>query len=149
MTRETLSALDAVSDTYHYGFETDIDADTAPKGLNEDIIRFISAKKKEPEWLLDFRLKAYRHWLTMTEPRWAKVDYPPIDYQDIYYYAAPKTETTKEIDPELMKTYEKLGVPLRERDVLAGVAVDAATGWRSRASSFRRFPKPCKTTPIW
>ena len=137
MTQDRVSALEAVSDTYHYGFETDIDAETAPKGLNEDIIRYISAKKNEPEWLLDFRLKAYRHWLTMTEPRWAKVEYPPIDYQDIYYYAAPKTDKKTEIDPELMKTYEKLGVPLHEREVLAGVAVDAVFDSVSVATTFR------------
>ena len=141
MTQEKISAQDAVSDTYHYGFETQISAETAPKGLNEDIIRFISAKKKEPEWLLEFRLKAYRHWLTMKEPTWAKVSYPPIDYQDIYYYAAPTSATTPksldEVDPELLKTYDKLGVPLHEREVLAGVAVDAVFDSVSVATTFR------------
>lgn len=141
MSQDKVSALDAVSDTYHYGFETKIDAETAPKGLNEDIIRFISAKKNEPEWLLDFRLKAYRHWLTMKEPTWAKVSYPPIDYQDIYYYAAPKTsegpKSLDEVDPELLKTYDKLGVPLREREILAGVAVDAVFDSVSVATTFR------------
>lgn len=141
MSQDKVSALDAVSDTYHYGFETKIDAETAPKGLNEDIIRFISAKKNEPEWLLDFRLKAYRHWLTMKEPTWAKVSYSPIDYQDIYYYAAPKTsegpKSLDEVDPELLKTYDKLGVPLREREILAGVAVDAVFDSVSVATTFR------------
>ena len=141
MSQDKVSALDAVSDTYHYGLETKIDAETAPKGLNEDIIRFISAKKNEPEWLLDFRLKAYRHWLTMKEPTWAKVSYPPIDYQDIYYYAAPKTsegpKSLDEVDPELLKTYDKLGVPLREREILAGVAVDAVFDSVSVATTFR------------
>lgn len=141
MSQDKVSALNAVSDTYHYGFETNIDAETAPKGLNEDIIRFISAKKNEPEWLLDFRLKAYRRWLTMKEPTWAKVSYPPIDYQDIYYYAAPKTsegpKSLDEVDPELLKTYDKLGVPLREREILAGVAVDAVFDSVSVATTFR------------
>lgn len=141
MSQDKVSALDAVSDTYHYGFETKIDAETAPKGLNEDIIRFISAKKNEPAWLLDFRLKAYRHWLTMKEPTWAKVSYSPIDYQDIYYYAAPKTsegpKSLDEVDPELLKTYDKLGVPLREREILAGVAVDAVFDSVSVATTFR------------
>ncbi len=141
MTQDKVSALEAVSDTYHYGFETKIDAETAPKGLNEEIIRFISAKKNEPEWLLDFRLKAYRHWLTMKEPTWAKVSYPPIDYQDIYYYAAPKTaeapKSLDEVDPELLKTYDKLGVPLHEREILAGVAVDAVFDSVSVATTFR------------
>ncbi|MGN1079240.1 MAG: Fe-S cluster assembly protein SufB [Alphaproteobacteria bacterium] len=141
MSQDKVSALDAVSDTYHYGFETKIDAETAPKGLNEEIIRFISAKKNEPAWLLDFRLKAYRHWLTMKEPTWAKVSYPPIDYQDIYYYAAPKAsegpKSLEEVDPELLKTYDKLGVPLREREILAGVAVDAVFDSVSVATTFR------------
>jgi Fe-S cluster assembly protein SufB len=113
---------------YKYGFVTDIDSDKAPKGLNEDIIRFISAKKNEPEWMLEFRLKAFRHWLTMKEPRhWAHIGYPPIDYQDLYYYAAPKPkkklESLNEVDPEILKTFEKLGIPLEEQKLLAGVAV--------------------------
>lgn len=142
MTEEKISALDAVADdTYRYGFVTDIDIETAPKGLNEDIIRFISAKKNEPEWLLEYRLKAYRHWLTMKEPTWAKVSYPPIDYQDIYYYAAPKNtnapKSLDEVDPELLKTYDKLGVPLHERAILAGVAVDAVFDSVSVATTFR------------
>lgn len=142
MAEDKISALDAVSgDAYKYGFVTDIEAETAPKGLNEDIIRFISAKKGEPDWLLDFRLKAYRHWIGLTEPRWAKVDYPPIDYQDIYYYSAPKSakepKTLDDVDPELLKTYDKLGVPLHERVMLAGVAVDAVFDSVSVATTFR------------
>lgn len=142
MAEDKISALDAVSgDAYKYGFVTDIEAETAPKGLNEDIIRFISAKKGEPDWLLDFRLKAYRHWIGLTEPHWAKVDYPPIDYQDIYYYSAPKSakepKTLDDVDPELLKTYDKLGVPLHERAMLAGVAVDAVFDSVSVATTFR------------
>ena len=116
-----------VSQPYKHGFVTDIESETAPKGLNEDIIRMISAKKNEPEWLLDFRLKAYRHWLTMTEPTWPNVTYPKIDFQDISYYAAPKPkkkQSMDEVDPELLRTFEKLGVPMHERAALAGVAVD-------------------------
>jgi len=116
-----------VSQPYKHGFVTDIESETAPKGLNEDIIRMISAKKNEPEWLLEFRLKAYRHWLTMTEPKWPNVNYPQIDFQAISYYAAPKPKLKKsmdEVDPELLKTFEKLGVPVHERAALAGVAVD-------------------------
>ncbi|HBO59075.1 MAG TPA: Fe-S cluster assembly protein SufB [Alphaproteobacteria bacterium] len=142
MAEDKISALDAVSgEAYKYGFVTDIEAETAPKGLNEEVVRFISAKKGEPDWLLDFRLKAYRHWLTLTEPRWAKVDYPPIDYQDIYYYSAPKSakepKTLDDVDPELLKTYDKLGVPLQERAMLAGVAVDAVFDSVSVATTFR------------
>ncbi len=112
-------------DQYKYGFVTDIESEKAPKGLSEDTIRFISGKKSEPEWMLEWRLKAYRHWLTMREPTWARVSYKPIDYQDIYYYAAPKKKTgpksLDEIDPEILKTYEKLGIPLREQEILLGV----------------------------
>ena len=114
----------------------------APKGLNEDIIRFISAKKEEPQWLLDWRLKAYRHWLTMQEPDWAHVHYPPIDYQQISYFAAPKSDEDRpksldEVDPKLLETYEKLGIPLHERAVLAGVAVDAVFDSVSVATTFK------------
>jgi Fe-S cluster assembly protein SufB len=112
-------------DQYKYGFVTDIESDKAPKGLSEDIVRFISAKKNEPEWMLAWRLDAYRRWLTMREPRWARVSYGPIDYQNLYYYAAPKKKdgpkSLDEIDPEILKTYEKLGIPLREVAVLEGV----------------------------
>ncbi len=117
-----------VNQPYKHGFVTDIESDTAPKGLNEDVIRMISAKKKEPEWLLEFRLDAYRHWLTMEEPQWPNVHYPKIDFQAISYYAAPKPKKLKqsmdEVDPELLRTFEKLGVPMHERAALAGVAVD-------------------------
>jgi hypothetical protein len=112
-------------DQYKYGFETLIESEKAPKGLSEDTIRFISAKKDEPEWMLAWRLDAYRRWLTMREPQWAKVDYGPIDYQDLYYYSAPKKKdgpkSLDEIDPEILKTYEKLGIPLREREALLGI----------------------------
>src|SRR5262245_26939383 len=112
-------------DQYKYGFETLIESEKAPKGLSEDVIRFMSAKKNEPEWMLAWRLDAYRRWLTMSEPKWARVKYGPIDYQNIYYYAAPKKKdgpkSLDEIDPEILKTYEKLGIPLREVAVLEGV----------------------------
>src|SRR5262245_5316933 len=112
-------------DQYKYGFETLIESDKAPKGLSEDIVRFISAKKNEPEWMLAWRLDAYRRWLTMREPTWARVTHPPINYQELYYYAAPKKKdgpkSLDEIDPEILKTYEKLGIPLREQEILAGV----------------------------
>src|SRR5499425_3027191 len=112
-------------DQYKYGFETLIESEKAPKGLCEDTVRFISTKKNEPAWMLEWRLGAYRHWLTMREPKWARVDYPAIDYQDIYFYAAPKRtvapKSLDEIDPEILKTYEKLGIPLREQELLAGV----------------------------
>src|SRR5271155_6260521 len=127
-------------DQYKYGFFSEIEADKAPRGLNEDIVRFISAKKNEPEWLTEWRLEAYRRWLTMREPTWARVDYPKIDYQDLYYYSAPKPKKTlssiDEIDPEILKTYEKLGIPLREVAVLEGVVLpegEAAPGGRKIA----------------
>src|ERR1041384_5517527 len=112
-------------DQYKYGFVTDIESDKAPKGLSEDIVRFISAKKNEPEWMLAWLLEAYRRWLTMREPQWAKVNYGPINYQDAYYYAAPKAfkapKSLEDIDPEILKTYDKLGIPLREREALLGI----------------------------
>ncbi|EJF83764.1 FeS assembly protein SufB [Bartonella elizabethae Re6043vi] len=112
-------------DQYKYGFETKIKTDKAPKGLNEGIIKFISAKKNEPEWMLTWRLQAYRRWLTMQEPHWARLEYPKIDFQELYYYAAPKNHTgpksLDEVDPELLATYEKLGIPLKEQEILAGV----------------------------
>ncbi len=124
--QETIDRVKAIEvDEYKYGFSSDIEADKAPKGLNEDIVRFISAKKNEPEWLTEWRLEAYRRWLTMREPAWARVDYPPVDYQDLYYYSAPKTasgpKSLDEVDPELLKVYEKLGIPLKEQAILAGV----------------------------
>ena len=112
-------------DQYKYGFETVIESEKAPKGLNEDTVRFISAKKNEPQWMLEWRLEAYRRWLTMREPHWARAEYAPIDYQDIYYYAAPKKnaalKSLDEVDPEILRTYERLGIPLREQEILAGV----------------------------
>jgi Fe-S cluster assembly protein SufB len=127
---------------YKYGFVTDIEADSAPPGLNEEIIRLISAKKNEPEFMLEWRLRAYRHWLTMEEPKWANVKYPPIDYQGAIYYSAPKRskdapKSLDEVDPELLKTYDKLGIPLRERELLAGVAVDAVFDSVSVATTFK------------
>src|SRR5207244_7623516 len=114
---------------YKYGFVTDVEQDAAPRGLNEDIVRLISAKKSEPEWLLEWRLKAYRVWLTMKEPTWQNVKYEPIDYQAIVYYSAPKKKKTlnslDEVDPEVKATFDKLGIPLEEQKLLAGVAVDA------------------------
>ena len=127
---------------YKYGFFTEVETDTVPPGLNEDVIRLISAKKNEPEFMLEWRLKAYRHWLTLKEPSWANVHYPPIDYQSIVYYSAPKSQEDRpksldEVDPELLKTYEKLGIPLREQEILAGVAVDAVFDSVSVATTFK------------
>src|SRR5437868_6325596 len=149
---DTLHTVRSLSqEGYKYGFVTDIEAETAPPGLNEDTVRFISAKKNEPEWLLEWRLRAYRHWLTMEEPTWAMVNYPKIDYQDSYYYAAPKSgdkpKSLADVDPELLKTYEKLGIPLREQEVLAGVegagdmpaiAIDAVFDSVSVATTFKK-----------
>src|SRR3989441_6499049 len=123
---ETIEGL--VKQEYKYGFYTDVEVDAAPPGLKEEIIRLISRKKNEPEWLTDWRLKAYRHWLTMEEPKWPKVHHAPIDYQGIVYYSAPKQKmggpkSLDEVDPKLLETYEKLGIPLKERGRLAGVAV--------------------------
>jgi Fe-S cluster assembly protein SufB len=131
---------------YKYGFVSDIESDKAPKGLSEDIVRFISAKKGEPEWLLQWRLEAYRRWLTMDEPKWARVEHPPIDYQDLYYFSAPKStpgpKSLDEVDPELLRTYAKLGIPLIEQEILAGVerprvAVDAVFDSVSVATTFK------------
>ncbi len=126
---------------YEYGFTTDVATDIIPKGLNEDVVRLISQKKGEPDWLLDFRLKAFRHWQTLEEPTWGHLDMPPIDYQDISYYADPTAQKSsnspKEIDPELMKTFDKLGIPLEERMALSGMAVDAVMDSVSVATTFR------------
>jgi Fe-S cluster assembly protein SufB len=145
--RETVDQVRQIDvDQYKYGFVTDIASERAPKGLSEDTIRFISAKKGEPDWMLEWRLGAYRRWLTMTEPTWAKVHYPKIDFNDIYYYSAPKStsgpKSLDEVDPQLLATYEKLGVPLREREILAGVqnatvAVDAVFDSVSVVTTFR------------
>src|SRR4030042_1055484 len=134
--QETVARVKEIDvDKYKYGFFTDIESVKAPKGLNEDVVRFISAKKGEPDWLLEWRLEAYRRWLTMQEPTWANVRHPRIDYQDLYYYSAPKSaegpKRLADVDPELLKTYAKLGIPLKEQEVVAGVegaprvAVDA------------------------
>src|SRR5690349_23670015 len=128
--QETVERVKRIDvDQYRYGFETLIESEKAPKGLSEDTIRFISGKKNEPAWMLEWRLEAYRRWLTMQEPTWARVEYPKIDYQDIYYYAAPKQFTAPksldDVDPELLKTYEKLGIPLKEQEILAGVRKQA------------------------
>ena len=144
---ETIEQVSALAEKYKYGFVTDIETESAPKGLNEDIIRFISAKKQEPEWLLEWRLKAYRYWLDMPTPDWAKLNIPPIDYQDAYYYSAPKSaesrpETIDDVDPALIETYNKLGIPLHEQEMLAGVqqrsvAVDVVFDSVSVATTFR------------
>ena len=133
---------EAAKREYKYGFVTDIDSEFAPKGLNEEIVRFISNKKEEPSWLLEWRLTAFRQWAAMREPEWAFVDYPEIDFQDAYYYAAPKRDEDKpqsldEVDPKLLETYEKLGIPLAEQAVLAGVAVDAVFDSVSVATTFK------------
>jgi Fe-S cluster assembly protein SufB len=135
--------LESLADKgYEFGFFTDVEQDTVPPGLNEDVIRLISAKKDEPEWLLEWRLTAYRHWLTMEEPRWSSVRYPAIDFQAISYFSAPKSKadgpkSLDEVDPEILKTYERLGIPLAEQEMLAGVAVDAVFDSVSVATSFK------------
>ena len=145
-TVEGVAGLEA--DKYKYGFESNIDQEFAPKGLNEDIVRFISEKKNEPDWMLKWRLDAYKRWLTMHEPTWAMVDYPKIDYQDAYYYAAPKSDkdgpkSLDEVDPDLLEVYKKLGIPLKEQEVLAGVqgaprvAVDAVFDSVSVVTTFK------------
>ena len=142
MSTHTETIEELASRSYEAGFVTDIESDTVPPGLSEDIIRFISAKKNEPEWLLEFRLNAYERWQEMEEPTWAHVDFPPIDYQSFSYYSAPKRDEDKpqsldEVDPELLATYEKLGIPLHERAALAGVAVDAVFDSVSVATTFK------------
>jgi Fe-S cluster assembly protein SufB len=140
-TTETQKIEELANKEYKFGFVTDIEADTLPKGLNEDIIRQLSAKKQEPEWMTEWRLKAYRHWLTMEEPKWPNVTYPPVDYQDISYYSAPKRKpalkSLDEVDPELLDTYKKLGISLDEQKMLAGVAVDAVFDSVSVATTFK------------
>jgi Fe-S cluster assembly protein SufB len=150
MATKNAEAYAAAEKTYEWGFTSDIEQEFAPKGLSEDTVRFISAKKGEPEWMLDYRLKAYRHWLTMESPDWAKLNIPPIDYQDAYYYAAPKEKpklgSLDEVDPEILRVYEKLGIPIEEQKLLAGVegetparrvAVDAVFDSVSVATTFR------------
>ena len=142
MSASTEQIDDLLSKRYDAGFVTDIEQEYAPPGLSEEIVAFISKKKREPDWLLQWRLKAYRRWLEMKEPTWAKVNYPKINYQDICYYAAPKSsenapKSLDEVDPQLLETYEKLGIPLHEREILAGVAVDAVFDSVSVATTFR------------
>jgi len=139
---KNFSEIEILSREYPYGFVTEIDEDSVPAGLNEQIIQLISAKKNEPAWMLEWRLRAYRQWLRMKEPTWANVHYPPIDYEAIRYYSAPKTASKQagslaDVDPELLRTYEKLGIPLKERELLAGVAVDAVFDSVSVATTFR------------
>ena len=141
MSDDQQTIQDITDQEYKYGFVTDIAMDAFPKGLNEQIVRLISAKKKEPEFMTEWRLKAYRHWLKQVEPTWPKVSYPEIDFDDLYYYAAPKQEhapkSLADVDPELLKTFDKLGVPLEERELLAGVAVDAVIDSVSVATTFK------------
>jgi Fe-S cluster assembly protein SufB len=141
MSTSTQVIQDLANREYKYGFVTDVEQEAVPRGLNEDIVRLISAKKHEPEWLLEWRLKAYRAWLTMKEPTWANVKYGPIDYQDIIYYAAPKRkpalQSLDEVDPEIRRTFEKLGIPLEEQKLLSGVAVDAVFDSVSVATTFK------------
>ena len=143
ISKETIRQVAALGEKYEAGFVTDIESDKAPLGLSEDIVRFISAKKKEPEWLLEWRLKAYAHWLKMPEPEWTDLKFPPIDYQKYHYYAAPKSDSDRpkslaEIDPKLLATYEKLGIPVREQEMLAGVAVDYVFDSVSVATTFKK-----------
>jgi Fe-S cluster assembly protein SufB len=142
MSQEAEALQEFADQKYKYGFVTDIESDFAPKGLSEEIVRFISKKKNEPAWMLELRLAAFRRWRTMTEPNWARVHYPPIDFQDAYYYAAPKVKidaptSLDEVDPELLKTYEKLGIPLSEQKMLTGIAVDAVFDSVSVATTFK------------
>src|SRR5260370_34020464 len=136
---ETLEQLAAQA--YKFGFVTDVEQDVIPPGLDENVVRLISAKKAETEWLIEWRLKAYRHWLTMQEPTWANIHHAPIDYQSIVYFASPRNkkgpQSLDEVDPEILATYEKLGIPLREREILAGVAVDAVFDSVSVATTFK------------
>ena len=141
-TKETISTINEVKGKYKYGFTTDIEVDKSPKGLNEDIIKFISNKKNEPEWMTEWRLKSYKYWLKLSSPNWAKLNIPPIDYQSLHYYSAPKKKkvlnSLDEVDPEILKTYEKLGIPINEQKMLSGVAVDAVFDSVSVATTFKK-----------
>ena len=138
---ETKKTVKSITKKYKYGFTTDVNSDRAPKGLNEDIVRLISKKKKEPKWLLDWRLRAFKTWTKMKEPNWSMVKYPKINYQDSYYYSAPKPKkklkNLNEVDPAILSTYEKLGIPLEEQKRLAGVAVDYVFDSTSVATTFK------------
>jgi len=140
-TQETIEQVNELNKKYKYGFVTELESDKAPLGLSEDIVRFISEKKNEPDWMLEWRLKAYRRWLTMTPPDWSMVTFPEIDFQDIYYYSAPKQKpklnSLDEVDPEILATYEKLGIPIQEQEMLAGVAVDYVFDSVSVATTFK------------
>ena len=140
-TDDDATIASATSGEYRYGFVSDVESESIPKGLTDDVVRVISSKKGEPAWMLEWRLAALKRWRSMKEPRWQKVSYPPIDYQNIVYYSAPKSASDKpkslaDVDPELLKIYEKLGVPMKEREALAGVAVDAVFDSVSVATSF-------------
>ena len=142
MQTATQTIEDFARQDYKFGFITEVEQESFPIGLSEEVVRLISEKKGEPEWLLEWRLKAYRHWLTMREPKWANIQYGPIDYQSILYYAAPKSnaagpKSLDEVDPEILATYAKLGIPLKEQEVLAGVAVDAVFDSVSVATTFK------------
>jgi len=142
MSASTETVQELVRKAYQHGFVTEIDTDTVPPGLGEDVVRVISEKKDEPEWMLEWRLKSYRHWLTMSEPSWAHVHHSPIDYHAISYYSAPKVrgdgpKSLDEIDPKLLETYKKLGIPLEEQMALAGIAVDAVFDSVSVATTFK------------
>ena len=141
MSTETKTIEELATQEYRYGFVTDVEAETIPRGLNEDTIRQISARKGEPDWLLEWRLKSYRTWLTLRDPDWANVKHDPIDYQDIIYYSAPKRPkalaSLDEMDPEIRRTFEKLGIPVDEQKALAGVAVDAVFDSVSVATTFK------------
>ena len=151
-TQETIETTRSL-ERYSAGFVTEVESDMAPKGLDEDTIRFISAKKDEPAWLLDWRLAAYRRWLNMSEPRWAAVRFPDIAYQDLHYYAAPKSmadrpKSLAEVDPQILETYEKLGIPVREQEVLAGVAVDMVFDSVSIGTTFKETLKAVSYTHL-
>src|SRR5438067_4496543 len=141
MTTATETIEQLANREYKYGFVTEVESETIPKGLSEDVVRLISAKKNEPDWLLEWRLKAYRLWLTMKEPTWQNVKYDPINYQDIIYYSAPKKKkvlnSLDEVDPEVRATFDKLGIPIEEQKIFAGVAVDAVFDSMSVATTFR------------
>lgn len=160
----TATVKSLVNQPYKYGFVTDIETESIPHGLNEDVIRLISAKKQEPEFMLEFRLKAYHQWLKMTEPNWPNVTYPPVDYQSIVYYSAPKQKeklkSLEDVDPVLLETFEKLGIPLSEQKRLSNVAVDAIlivfrsprpseSNWPRKASSSAQSPKRSKNILSW
>ena len=169
MNTDTQYLHEVAESDYEHGWVTEIEADTIPKGLSEAVVRLISAKKDEPAWMLEWRLRAFRHWQTLVAdtdkyPRWAHLEYPDFDFQSISYYSAPnskpKYDSIDEVDPELLRTFERLGIPLEEQKMLAGVAVDAVFDsvsvattlrkhWQNRGSSSARSPKRCRNTPSW